>query len=248
MSLERDENRPALTVVLPAYNEEAALPVTVRTYLETLGADGLGDCEVVLVDDGSRDRTGAVADELARGDRRVRVIHHARNQGLSSAFLDGCRAARGRVITWNGADMPFHPRDVKRMLDEIARGADMVVVERRDRKAYSLRRKIVSWSNVLVLRVLFGSRFHDHNFVQFFRREVFGSMRIVSTGASSVTAEMIFRAVRMGFRVVPVAAEYHQRALGESTITTSKILHTVAETLRLWRRMRAEARRRVRTA
>jgi len=242
MSPKHDHVRPALTVVLPAYNEEAALQVTVEAYIETFRADGLDDWELILVNDGSSDRTGEVAEALARGDARIRAIHHARNQGQSAAFLRGCREARGEVITWNGADLPFHPRDVKRMLAEIRNGADMVVVERSHRKAYNLRRKIISWSNVLVLRMLFGSPFRDHNFVQFFRREVLESMRIVSAGASTVTAEIIFRAMRGGWRVVPVAAEYHQRTLGESTITPGRIVHTVGQTFRLWQQMRSEPR------
>ena len=242
MNMENERRRPAISVVLPAYNEEEALPVAAELYLEAFRAAGMEGFEILIVNDGSGDGTGRIADDLAHSDPRIRVIHHERNEGHMVACLHGFRKARGRVITWNGADVPFHPRDVERMLDEIRQGADVVVVERSNRSAYGIVRKIVSWSNVLILRALFGSPFHDHNFVQFFRREVLESMPIVSTGPSTMTAEMIFRAMRTGWRVVPATAEYHRRTLGKSTITASIAVKALAETFELWRQMRAERR------
>jgi len=242
MDESHNQHRPELSVVLPAYNEQEALGEAVRTYQEAFRADGLEDYELLIVNDGSRDRTGEIADALAAADPRIRVIHNERNLGQSASFLRGFGQARGRVITWNGADLPFCPRDARRMMDEIARGADVVVVERADRKAYGLKRKIVSWTNVMILRALFGSPFRDHNFVQFFRREVVESMRIVSRGVSTTAAEMIFRALRGGRRVVAVTAQYHQRTLGTSTITASKVLRALGETIHLWRTMRRENR------
>ena len=189
---------PLLSVVLPGYNEEEAVGPAVETYLESLTQAGLDDFEIILVNDGSTDRTGERADELSRRDGRIRVIHHARNQGQSAAFLHGFAESRGRVVTWNGMDLPFHPADTHRALTCIRTGADVVVIERRNRAAYGLVRKAISWANVLLLRWLFASTFRDHNFVQFFRREVLAGLPIVSRGVSTVTAELIVRAVRAG--------------------------------------------------
>ena len=229
-------------MVLPAYNEQDALEEAVRAYLEALPAGGIDDFELLIVNDGSRDRTGEIADRLVAAEPRVRVLHNERNLGQSASFLRGFEHARGRVITWNGADLPFDPRDAKRMLDRIDAGADVVVVERADRSAYGLKRKIVSRANVLILRLLLGSRFRDHNFVQFFRREVVESMTIVSRGVSTTAVEMIMRACRGPWRVEAVTAPYHQRIHGASTVTTGKIFRALGDTIRLWRVLRRERR------
>jgi len=241
--LPRDASAPLLSLVLPGYNEEAAISQAVHTCVDSFRQGGIEDFEIILVNDGSKDRTGERADELARQDSRIRVIHHEYNQGQSAAFLHGFAASRGQIVTWNGMDLPFHPQDVPRAMDCINAGADVVVVERRNRKAYGPVRKIISWSNVLVLRTLFGSPFRDHNFVQFFRREVLTRLPVESRGVSTVSAELIFRAVRAGYRVVPITADYHPRGTGRSTINLPKIVDTLLETGRLWFALRKQARR-----
>lgn len=224
---------PELSVILPCYNERAALADAIAVYCRELTAAGVEDFELVVVNDASTDGTGELAEELARSEPRLRVFHHERNQGQSGGILTGFRAARGRVLTHNGIDLPFHPRDAARMLALVRDGADVVVVERANRQAYSLVRKVVSWTNVLLLRLLFGSPFRDHNFVQFYRREVIESLPVVSRGVSTVTAELLFRARRAGYRVEACPAEYHARTVGVSTVTPAKVLHAVTETFRL---------------
>lgn len=226
---------PELSVVLPCWNEEAALPGAVAVYLSALPASGVESFEVLIVNDASTDRSGAIADELARSDPRVRVLHHERNQGQVAGILNGFRAARGEVVTHNGVDLPFDPADTAAMLQVIREGADVVVVERTTREAYGLLRKVLSAGNVALWRLLFGSPFRDHNFVQFYRRAVVAGLPVVSRGVSTVTPELIVRARRAGFRVVARPAAYHRRRSGSSSITVKKVAHAAIETLRLWR-------------
>ncbi len=224
---------PRLTLVLPAYNEEASLAGSLRLCTESLDRAGLADHEIIVVNDGSTDRTGELAEAQAARDPRVRVIHHAANRGQSAAFLHGFARARGRVVGWNGMDLPFHPGEIPRVLALIDAGADVVVVQRRDRSAYGLLRRIISRANVWTLKLLFASPLNDHNFVQFFRREVLGALPVRSRGVSTVTAELIFRARGAGRRVATMTADYHPRRAGSSTISAGKVLHTILETLRL---------------
>jgi glycosyltransferase involved in cell wall biosynthesis len=229
-----DEPRPDLSIVLPAYNEQASVHAAVDVYRAALDQAGIRDYEIIFVNDGSTDETGVMLDALAEADPRLRVLHHSRNQGQVRAILNGFRAARGRFVTHNGIDLPFQPRDLGRALACFTAGADVVVVERTDRASYGLVRKVLSRANVWLLRLLFGSPFRDHNFVQFFRREVIEVVPVRSTGVSTVTTELIVRSLRHGFRVVPVAAEYHRRQSGRSTITPRKVLHALGQTLWLW--------------
>jgi hypothetical protein len=115
-----------------------------------------------------------------------------------------------------------------------------VVVERNDRTSYGLVRKAVSWVNLLLVRLLFRSPCRDHNFIQFYRREIIEAVPVRSTGVSTVTLEFIVRASRQGFRVVRMAADYHQRRAGRSTVTARKVFHALVQTLRLWLLLRQE--------
>jgi glycosyltransferase involved in cell wall biosynthesis len=233
---------PLLTVVLAGFNERQALPAAIEAYRDALARCGIGRYEILIVNDGSTDGTGSLAEEMARGDPRIRVLHNEHNLGQVASLLRGFAEARGRILTWNGMDLPFDPSDTPRALACFDGGADMVVVERSGREAYGIVRKLVSWSNVLLVRWLFGSPFRDHNFVQFYRREVLESIRVRSAGVSTVTAEVILRALRRGYRVVGIRAEYHERKTGKSTITPGKVLHAFLETLRLWLLMRTPDR------
>src|SRR5262249_15432118 len=159
---------PGLSIVLPAYNERDGIAQAVDAHHAALAEAGIADYEVILVDDGSCDGTGDSADALAQKDARVRVLHHAQNLGQVQSILNGFRAARGDIVTHNGIDLPFDPRDVPHALAPFAEGADVVVVERIDRASYGLMRKALSWGNIVMLKLLFRSPCRDHNFVQFY--------------------------------------------------------------------------------
>src|SRR5947209_20374638 len=104
-----------LSVVLPACNEGPAVAEAVQRYLATLPIL-CPSFEIIVVDDGSTDDTSRFAGEAAAGDPRVRVLHHAVNQGQMAALLHGFRQARGTWVTHNGIDLPFDPADTGAVL------------------------------------------------------------------------------------------------------------------------------------
>jgi glycosyltransferase involved in cell wall biosynthesis len=227
---ESDAARPELSVVLPAFNEREGLRAAVEAYLRELPACGIDYFELIVINDASTDGTGSMADELAAKEPRLRVLHHRVNQGQVAAILHGFEAARGRFVTHNGVDLPFHPRDTAAMLALLRDGIDVVVVERANRSAYGWIRTILSWGNVVVLRLLFRSPFRDHNFVQFLRTDVARALRVRSRGVSTVTPELILRALRAGYRVVSRPADYHERRTGGSTVRFRAVAYTIAQT------------------
>ena len=232
--MSENDPSPQFSVVLPGYNEREGIQAAIDAYLDALPRCGVSDFEIIIIDDGSTDGTGALADQIAREQPRVRVFHHERNLGMMAAVLHGFRQAKGDVVTYNGVDIPFDPLDTGMALEKIREGADVVVIERTNRDCYGPARKVISWANILVLRGLFRTPFWDHNFVQFFRREALASLTVCSRGVSTFSAELIFRARRNGLRVEGRHAAYHERRTGQSTITARKVFHTAWETLRLW--------------
>ena len=214
-----EDERIELTVILPAYNESAAVAVAVKQYLAALPGccDGF---EIIVVNDGSSDDTGAVADQMAREHSQVRVIHHETNRGQVASLLRAMADGRGRVVTHNGIDLPFEPRETGRMLEHTRDGADVVVVERDDRQAYGLFRQVISWCNIALVKLLLRSPFLDHNFVQAYRRIVLETITVESRGVSTVTPEIILKAHEAGFRVdrmrAAVRRTAHRQIVGDA--------------------------------
>lgn len=142
----RDDAPPRVSVVVPAYNEEESVPVLAREIRTALDGAGLA-YELVLVDDGSTDRTLDAMLEAAAHDPAVRVVRQSPNRGQSAALQAGWRAARGEVVVTLDADLQNDPADVPRLLDALDRGFDVVNgvrVERQDRWIRRVSSKIAN--------------------------------------------------------------------------------------------------------
>jgi len=110
---------PALTVVLPCYNEAERLPGTLQALLAHLSA-APGEVEVLVVDDGSTDATVSVAEAMAAVDRRVRVLSYRPNRGKGFAVRTGMLAAQGELVVFTDADGSYSPSDLDRILAALA--------------------------------------------------------------------------------------------------------------------------------
>jgi glycosyltransferase involved in cell wall biosynthesis len=224
---------------MPGYNEEANVERAVGRAVAALEGSGL-DFEILVVDDGSSDRTGEIAERMAAADRRVRVLRNERNVNYGVSLQRGIRAARGEWILHDGMDLPLAPEEV----GEISRhfeDADVVVMRRLDLGAHPPWRKLTSRVNHLLLRLLFRPRAADLNFVQFYRRSWVQSVRLMSTSPAFVTPELILRAERTGKRVREVGAVFQRREAGRGHFGKPKdVLWTLGDMARLrwsvWRR------------
>jgi glycosyltransferase involved in cell wall biosynthesis len=244
MMVEMGENQPTLTgtpprtdlaisMVLPGYNEESNIEQAVRTSLGGLGAftDHL---EVVLVDDGSLDRTGPIADHIAAESKALKVIHNPINLGVGTSLLIGFRAATGDVVFHNAMDYPFDLEDLSKVLP-LFPAWDVVVVARTNRSAHSPWRKLTSVVNYWLIRLLFGIRLSDLNFVQAYKREVLESLTVKARSPAFVTPELLIRARDRGFKVTEIRATFHPRKRGKASYGKPRdILWTLADMLSFW--------------
>ncbi len=142
-----------LSVVVPLFNEEESvrpLHAAIVAGVEPLGVS----FEIVLVDDGSRDGTARVADEIARADPRVCLVKFRRNYGQTPAMAAGIAEARGEIIVTMDGDLQNDPADIGELLARIEEGNDIVVGWRHDRQDKLWTRKIPSRiANALIARV-----------------------------------------------------------------------------------------------
>ncbi|UGS37862.1 glycosyltransferase family 2 protein [Capillimicrobium parvum] len=232
---------PALSVVLPAYNEEANIEPVVRRALEVL-PDLVDDFEVLVVDDGSRDATVERALAAARGarDGRVRVLRHEVNQGYGAAIRSGFRHARGALVFYTDADNQFDLAELEWFLPMMA-DHDMVIGFRVYRYDTVLR-SIVSWCYNRLVGVLFRVHVRDVDCAyKLLRREVLEKITIESDDFF-VDTELVAKARRWNFRVAEKGVRHYPRTAGETTVQASDVPRTLRTIATMWRRIHVPSR------
>jgi glycosyltransferase involved in cell wall biosynthesis len=222
----------SLGCIMPGRNEEPNVERAVRRVVAALER-WTGDFEVIVVDDGSTDRTGEIARRLASQDPRVRVLRNESSVNYGNALLQGIRSARCEWVFHEPMDLPLAPEEIGPFIERLG-DSDVVVARRRSRAAHSPWRKLTSWTNRLLLRILFAPRTADLNFTQFYRRSFVEAVPLVTRGPASVTPELILRAERTGLRVREVETEFHRREAGKPHFGRPRdILWTLRDMLRL---------------
>ncbi|MFN8676726.1 MAG: glycosyltransferase family 2 protein [Thermomicrobiales bacterium] len=226
----------SLSLVLPAFNEEENIGEVAREALTTLPrfAD---EFQIIIVDDGSRDRTAAVAAEIARQDSRVRVISHPRNRGYGAALVTGFNATTGDFVMFMDADRQFDINDL-RLLTPFAQDFDIVAGFRMERNDPLHRRVFAETFNVAV-RVLFGVHMRDIDCAfKLFRGDMLRSLPLSAPGAL-INTEIQAKARRQKARVQQVGVHHYPRVAGTPTGGNPRvIMRAMRETLVLWWKMR----------
>ncbi len=228
-------DRSSMSVVIPAFNEAGNIEPQVRCVLAET-EKWAGAFEVLIVNDGSSDGTGTIADKLAEEDPRVRVVHHPFNIGYGGAQKTGFRHARYEWVALIPADQQFDVRDLRRYQEKARQtGADIVVGRRVARKD--------PWTRIFVsrcynwfMRTFYGLKLGDTNWVKVYRRSVFDEIDIQSHGFA-VDAEILVRAMRKGRRIAEIDVIHYPRTWGSGTgVRILTILKTARELLRFWRK------------
>jgi dolichol-phosphate mannosyltransferase len=204
----------SLSIVIPAYNEAASIEACVREALE-VGAAHASALEVVVCDDGSRDRTRAIVDALAARDPRVVVLRRDANRGIEAS----CRAlyanARHAWVFLTPGDRQWPMSVLGPMVAAALAGADFVIGVRSNKRAvYTPYRRLISWGYERAVRAL-GGPGADPGSIKLARRELLHTA-VVARGVFA-EGERIIRAARHGARVVEVPVEFRQRTTGKAT-------------------------------
>lgn len=208
----------------PAKDEAENIETVVRDALRIL--PGIADrFDVTVVDDGSTDDTGEIADRLSREDPRVRVIHHVTNRGYGGAVRSGLLAASEPYVFYTDGDQQFDLGDLPRLTSRIE-GAD-VVAGYRLKRMDPRRRLIVAWVYNRIIRTLFGVRVRDVDCAyKLFRRDVFTRIplaRVHSNGAF-FSPELLITLRAGGIRIVEVGVPHYPRIKGEPKGAPPKVI------------------------
>jgi glycosyltransferase involved in cell wall biosynthesis len=218
---------PEISVVIPIYNEAPnleALHAELSAALEPWGRS----YEVLLVDDGSTDGSGAILRRLQAADPRLRVIVFRRNFGQTAAFSAGFAHARGRIIITSDGDLQNDPRDIPMLVARLEEGADIVCGWRRDRKDRLLRRRVPSMlANALISRST-GVPLHDYGCsLKAFRAEVVKPLRLYGEMHRFIPAI----ASEYGVTVREVVVNHRARQAGTSKYGLSRTIRVILDLL-----------------
>jgi glycosyltransferase involved in cell wall biosynthesis len=202
-----------LSLVFPVFDEEDNVGPLLESALAR-APQLAAPFEVIVVDDGSRDRSAAIVEAWRRRDPRIRLLRHPANIGYGAARRSGRRAARGEWVFFTDADLQFDLAELEHLLAR-ASDAELVVGYRAPRRD-PWGRRVLAWGWGVLVRALFGLRVRDIDCAfKVIHRPVLEALPIESLGAF-VNTELLVRATRAGFRVIEVPVTHRPRVAGRA--------------------------------
>ena len=233
-------NKPAsLSVFFPCYNEQDNVERTTNQAVEVLEKLGI-DYEVIIVNDGSRDKTAEIADRLANMNPKIKVVNHPTNLGYGAALQSGFRTASKELVFYTDGDGQFDINEMPGLLDLIAQ-YDIVSCYRLNRQD-NLIRKINGWCWTKLVCLLFWMNIRDIDCAfKLFKREIFDNIEMTSSGAL-IDTEILARAIRKGYTVTQRGVHHYPRTAGSQTGANIKvILRAFKELFKLYCRIKRTA-------
>jgi dolichol-phosphate mannosyltransferase len=216
-------------LVLPTYNEAENIREIVAAAAAVLVGAAPEGFRILIVDDGSPDGTGAIADQLAREHDWVRVLHRTEKNGIGPAYLAGFSEALARGAAYMmemDSDFSHDPADLARLLAAVRNGADLALgsryVDGGGVRDWGLLRRLVSEGGSTYARIVLGVNVRDlTGGFKCFRREVLEAIRFerVRSQGYAFQVELTYRAVQAGFRVVEVPIVFRDRERGSSKMS-----------------------------
>ena len=229
---------PAAVVCLPTYNERENLEPMVRALGDVLPEGG----RVLVIDDGSPDGTGEIADRLAAELPWVEVLHRPAKEGLGRAYVDGFRQALSsgaELVLQMDCDFSHDPSDVPRLITAVEEGADLAVGSRYvpggGTVNWGFARRFISRGASIYTRVLLMPIHDATGGFKCFRRHVLEEIDLDEIDAAGYVfqIEMTYRALRKGFRVVEVPIRFADRTEGQSKMSRAIVLEAIWKVPRL---------------
>jgi len=218
-----NQKLPELSLFLPVLDEEENLRpmhAKIAAALDALGKTA----EVIFVDDGSTDKSLEILKDIAAGDDRVRVISLRRNYGQTAAMSAGIDAAKGNILIPMDADLQNDPADIRRLLDKLDEGYDVVSGWRKNRQDKLISRKIPSQIANRIISWIGGVPLHDYGCsLKAYRRDVIQDVKLYGEMHRFIP----IYASWAGARVAEIPVDHHARTMGKSKYGISRTIKVV---------------------
>ena len=226
--------RNSISMVLPAFNEEGNIEEAVTKSRQTLH-EYFQKVEIIVVDDGSLDRTAELIDQMANGSNEVVAIHHPKNKGYGATLRSGFDKAQNELIFFSDADLQFDIAEIKNFLKWIDQYE--IITGYRIKRADNFMRKLNAWGWNNLVRVVLGVKIRDIDCAfKIFHREVFDIIKLNSVGAM-INTEIFYLAKQHHMRVYEMPVNHYPRLNGEQSGANLKvIIKAFKELIRMYKR------------
>jgi len=203
-----------ITIFFPCYNEEQNVEKVTRNALAVAKSIS-DDYEIIIVNDGSQDRTGEIADRLARENPAVRAVHHEKNLGYGAALQSGFKNATKELVFYTDGDGQFNIEEIVKLLPLIEK-YDIVSGYRKKRMDPFIRKVNAFLWGVLV-NTMFKINVRDVDCAfKLYRRKIFDDITLTSQGAL-IDTEILAKAAAKGYRIAEVGVNHYPRLAGKQT-------------------------------
>lgn len=220
----------SISVILPAYNEEENIESVVLDAISVLN-NLVSDYEIIIVNDGSTDKTGELAEKLAQKNEKVKVIPHEKNIGYGASLRDGFKNSSFDILFFTDSDRQFNVASLENLLPHLS-SSDIVVGYRIGRKDSYLRKFLSFGFNILV-SILFNLRVKDIDCAfKVFKKSVFEKIKIESNHFF-VNTEILAQARFFNFKITQVGVPHFPRTAGTTTVQAKYIPITIKELFRI---------------
>lgn len=207
----------------PAYNDEGNLPDLIPNVHKFL-SENSEKFGIIIIDDGAKDRTGAVADELAQKFSNVKVVHHLKNMGYTATLKEGFETGKYDYVMYTDGDNQYDITDF---------GPYLYLLENNDvisgyatKKAVSDFRKFQSWVHNTLISILFFTNYRDINCaMKIFKKPVLDRIKINSNPYGAfIDAELILKAKKMGYKIAQFPVVHYERKTGIASGSKPKVV------------------------
>jgi len=232
------EKIPSLSVFFPAYNEEGNIKSTVEKALVVL-PDVADKYELIIVNDGSKDKTGEIAESLAKENKNIRVVHHPQNCGYGEALKSGFYNAKYEWIVCTDADGQFDFSEITKLWEKTDKA--QVVIGYRINRRDSYLRKFNGWGWTILANLLLGINVRDVDCsFKLVKKEVIDKIpRLESVRGGMISPELLAKARKAGFNIDQVGVHHYPRLTGKQTGANLKvIIKSFIDLFKLWKKLR----------
>ena len=229
-----------LSVFLPCFNEEGNLLKTVSNVNENLQKVAQ-KWEILIIDDGSTDRTPDLADSLAKKDVRIKVIHHQPNQGYGGAVKSGLYGAKYQWVSFIDADGQFDFKEIKDFIrKQEETSADMVIGWYRKRRVPFLRKiNTFVWQSLVFLLFRLRVKDIDCGFKLINKKVITSIPRLESSRGAFISSEFLIKARKAGFKIIEIPIHHYPRLKGQATgAKLNVIIQSFKDLFALWGKLR----------
>lgn len=222
------QNKPTISIIIPAFNEENNIRLTVEEVASAIG-NGFGGYEMLIFDDASRDRTGQIADQLALENKNIRVIHNVSNLGLGYNYKKGVELAENDYVIMVPGDNQFSRDSIKKILSLVGR-ADIIIPYTSNYRIRPLSRQFISRAFTYLINILFGLKIRYYNGTVVHKKELIKAVSISSSGFA-YQAEILVRMIKSGRTYKEVGVDILERTHGRSSAFAIKNICSVLKTI-----------------